>query len=149
MKTAIVKVDGKELSIELTDEQITKLYKGISKKYTLKDLQLYKDACEILGKAEMSCPSAKEQVFTMIKAANFIDNDHKIWDVEEAFDNDNLPKYIGYFIKKKSGWSFSTSDYHFSSSGGQVALYFKESSTCSTICKRIESLYVEYLREGL
>lgn len=149
MTKITAKIDGKDVIITLNREQIEELHKSLSKKYTLKDLQSYLDACDILGEKADTCASKTKQLFTIIKAANFIDNDHKIWDVEEAFDNHNKSKYIGWFEKLKSGWSFYVSIDCYSYSYGPVALYYKESSTCTTICKRFESLYVEYLREGL
>lgn len=116
----------------------------------LDSLHSYKDACKILKqkqRKESDYDDTKEwyshQLLTIIKAANFLDNNNEIWNAD--FDNRNTYKYIPYWIKQASGWVVDSVHCYHCSSHCSVGLYFKKEDTANVISKRFIDLYNKYM----
>ncbi len=83
------------------------------------------------------------QLETIIKAANFLDNDSEEWVAD--FNKRTISKYYPYFEKVSSSWSVcGVNGYYFCPSGAGV-FYYKERNTANLISKKFISLYNQYL----
>ncbi len=132
--------NGKAISITLTKEQIADINKQSNKLKSIEDINGYEDACEILGKKpEYPIADCYEQLNTIARAANFIDNGYKVW--KPKFDGSSY-NYYPYFKENNSGLVFHSSVYVCMSTDGQVAFYLKE-STSNYIGKKFINLYQE------
>lgn len=143
-------MDKKQALKRLTslEEEAKELRKIIETedKYTLDDLKSYEDACKILEKDEEVKPSYSQQIKAIIKAANYIDNNYKIWKPDFS---GNTYNYLPYFNKNK-GHGFGFFCVHGWDSSGvycPVGFYYKQKSTCELISKRFLSLYSKWLEE--
>lgn len=131
--------NGKDISITLTKEQIQEINRQSNQPKIVEDINSYLDACEILKEEFGLNASYYEQLNTIARAANFIDNEYKIW--EPKFDG-NLHNYYPYFKENNSGLVFCSSSYSALAAAGQVAFYLKE-STSDYIGKKFIHLYQE------
>lgn len=114
------------------------------KSYTTDDIDSYEIACLILDvKPESSCSSEKK-LKTIIKAANFLDNSKKVW-ITDFTKSDY--KYIPYFNRGSSGFSFSLVDFYILWTYLPAAFYFKNSDTAKKIGIKFINLYKEWLEE--
>ena len=142
-------MDKKQALKRLTslEEEAKELRKIIETedKYTLDDLKSYEDACKILEEDEEVNPSYSKQIKTIIKAANYIDNDYKIWKPDFS---GSVYNYLPYFNKNKGpGFGFHGCDFWCSCVRCSLGFYFKERNTCELIAKRFLSLYNKWLEE--
>lgn len=147
-----IEVEG--VKITLTKEQLTQIAKQTNKQSTIDDIQDILTAESILKNCSnherMFIDDYKRnkdwityQLETIIKAANFIDNNHKEWKAD--FNNHSIYLYIPWFEKKSScnwligGVSSSCSAYI------SISLYYKEINTAEVFQKRFISLYNQWL----
>lgn len=151
-------IDIQGVKITLTKDQLAEIAKQTEpKRKTIKELISIDIAEEVL----INCKSHKrltEQDFkrlkdwinykleTIIKAANYIDNNYKEW--KPDFNRSSGYKYIPYFEKKSSGWVLIVVIYLYSSSSSScsVGFYYKVSETAEFITKQYESLYNEHMK---
>lgn len=147
---ANVEINGKSITINLTADQITEITKQTCRLQKSEDIQHYQDACEVLGRT-LKCRNNYEtdsewdthQLYTIIEAANYLDNDHKKYVAN--FDDKNVSKYIPYFEKKCSRWVLcGVTDFSYSSHC-PVALYYKQKKTANLFAERFIDLYNRYL----
>lgn len=106
---ADLEIDGKKITINLTQDQINEITKQNCRLQKAEDIQDYRDACEVLGKAPKTRENFDEewewithQLYTQIEAGNFLDNDRKKYVPD--FTDGNISKYIPYWERKGSGW---------------------------------------------
>lgn len=130
-------------SIEEETKQLRAIINS-EKCYTLNDLTSYAQACKILGEKSKSSPSNSEIIKTIVKAANYLDNNNQIWRVDFT---KSYYKYLPYFNNNGSGFGFYYAGYFNSSAYYSVGFYYKNSSTCELITKRFLKLYQEWLEE--
>lgn len=142
---ATIEVNG--VSIRLTKEQLEQIDNQRSKKYQINDITSYGAACEILGEDSDKNASNKDKLGTIIRAANFIDNENKEWE-SNSLDKKSR-KYFAWFEYTDSGWVFLSSSYVCYSSAGWVGLYFKNENTCAKIAQRFIEIYNKYIEEGI
>ena len=130
------------------ENEVESLKKIIEKgdQYTLDDLSSYEDACKILNISPRSQESVysysewfNHQLLTIIKAANFIDNNYKEYTPD--FINSNTAKYIPYLEIKSSGWVLSFVHCNYGYTHAPFGFYYKERSTAEVITKRFLFLY--------
>lgn len=149
-----MKIDINGVSITLTKEQLAEIAKQTSKKYTLDDLNSIEDAEKILENCNFHTKYRKSQFVrmkdwyeyqleTIIKAANYIDNNYQEWKAD--FDNKNISKYINYLEKTSSGWVMGYVYDLYYGSFGPVFLYYKERNTAKLIFKRFSTLYNKWM----
>jgi len=117
----------------------------MTNRITIEQLTSYEIACEVLGIKPIKKPFVEKELKTIIKAANFIDNNYVEW--IPNFDNNALYKYIPYFNKVRSGWSlFCVGDFY-DISDCSVWYYYKSRETANTIATRFLPLYNKWLNE--
>lgn len=135
---ATVKVDNKEVTIVLSEAQLADIRRQTSNLKTVDDINSYEDACKILKETVDKKLSDIEKLFTIIRAANYLDNNGEIW---EADWTSGEYKYIPYFeYKKSSGWVLS-SVYLFYFSYCPGGFYFKKEATAKLIANKFLTLY--------
>ena len=112
------------------------------------DLKTTEDVCKVLGIGlhHFTACNIYDQLKYIIKAANMLDNDGKVWIAD--FNNSDQYKYYPYAEKVGSGLRFgccrgrSVSSYGFSKS-----FFFKESKTCEYIFNTFIKQYSEYYEQ--
>ena len=134
-----MKIDIKGVSITLTKEQIEEIHRQTNKFKSVKDINNYKDACEILDEQFLNGATCYEQLNTIIRAVNFIDNGYKIW--KPKFDG-NSYNYYPYFKEVNNSLVFFDSRCRYIICSGRVGFYLKE-ETSSYIGKKFINLYQE------
>ena len=130
-------IDDKKVTINLTKEQLSDIKKQTSNIVTIDNINNYVDACKILGRKVTKC-SPTEELFTIIAAANFIDNSYKVW-IPDFSNNDY--KYLPMLIKQSGGWAFGSSPYIYVLSCCSAGYYYKNEETSEIITKRFIKLY--------
>ncbi len=149
-----MKIDINGVSITLTTDQLAEIAKQTQSKLTLDNLYSIQDAEKILSdcKSHIKFDSSQfcrvkdwttYQLETIIKAANYIDNNHSEWIPD--FTNSNITKYLPYWEKKASGWSLVCVVSFSVGSGCSVGLFYMKKSTAELLAKRFDSLYQNYL----
>jgi len=114
--------------------------------YKVEDIKSLRDACKVLGIEFYNITSFSEQLKTIIKAVNFIDNENKEW--KPNFGNYNEYKYIPYFeFNKRSGWSLYCVGGYYSFSIFPLGFYFKNKKSAEYIAKQFLTLYNSWLEE--
>lgn len=141
-----IKVNG--VNITLTEEQLKEIARQTTK-YKVENIDSIKDAENILEGSghikyvESQFPREKDwlsyQLETIIKAANFINNDNKIWTPD--FTNSNIYKYLVWLERKSSGWVVCAVFDYGSSSGCPLWLYYKDRKTAELMMKKFIGLY--------
>jgi len=146
-------VNGKNVTITLTKDQLAEIAKQTSGIRSIEDIDGIKEAEEVLK----NCSSHKKkiksdfkrekdwyayQLETIIKAANYLDNNKKEWKPEF---NGRDYNYIPWMEKKSSGWFPHFVYYCYSSSCCPSWLYYKKEETARLFCKKHQSLYNQYL----
>ncbi len=127
-----------------------------TKEYTLEDIVDYQSACKILNKTPRNKKEYKmffgdyikwyqEEIETIIKAANYIDNDYQEW--KPNFLNKSEYKYKPYFERLSSGWSHFNCNAFNGCSTGSILEYYKKESTAKLFSKKFKDLYSLYLGE--
>lgn len=149
-------IDGKDIVITLSKEQLKDIQKQLDNKITIDDIStndyqtnfniayklLKENNCLVISD-EYNTNSYIYKLLTIIKAANFIDNDYKEW---IADFNNNEYKFIPYWKKKSSGWSLCTvSSVSYFCSTCSVGLYYKSENTAKLLVERLDILYQKYL----
>ncbi len=126
------------------------------KKYTIKDINNISIAENILKSTRHKRYSRKDfkrevdwiryKLETIIKAANFIDNDNKLWELDWTYGNSQY-KYYNYFYKAASGggWVYYGYDGCYCSTSCSVGLYYKNNKTAVLIGKKHIDLYVKLI----
>ncbi len=146
------KVNGKDITITLTKDQLAEIAKQTKNQPTIDDLNSIDDALRILGKSpdyykdmefEDKQDEANSKVKMIVKAANFIDNGYKPWKAD--FSDDDTRKYIPYAVRKSSGWVLYCVIVIYTYSYFSAALYYKEESTAQTLFNRFLKLYNDLL----
>lgn len=147
---ANVEIEGKTITINLTQDQINEITKQSCRLQKAEDIQDYRDACEVLGKAPKSRENFDEewewithQLYTQIEAGNFLDNDRKKYMPD--FTDGSTSKYIPYFERKGSGWVLRAVNGCLRRSHCPVALYYKSNKTAKLFAERFNGLYNKYL----
>jgi len=130
--------------------EVTTLFKNskikkINKKFTLNDLNSYEDACMILNENPIVDCDYSKKIKTIVKAANFIDNDYNLWVAN--WTDSNEYKYLTYFENKGSGFGFDDVGSWYSNAYAPLGFYYKNSNTCELITKRFIKLYLDWLQE--
>ncbi len=137
-------IDINGVKITLTKSQLEEINKQCNKKFTLNDLNSYSDACKILNCDEENL-SNDDKLKIIIKAANFIDNQHKNWNPD--FSNRLEKKYYPIFEYNNSVWLVNSYDYVDGYALLGFGYYYKNSSTALLIANKFLPLYVSYLTE--
>lgn len=146
-------IEGKEVQITLTKEQLAEIAKQTLNCLTIDDIDSIKEAEKILKDCkehiqylESQFPRMKDwinyQLETIIKAVNFIDNDYKYW---EPNFNDSSYKYMPYFKKESSYWVVSHVGFYYGFSYFSVGFYFKKKESANIISNRFITLYNKWL----
>ena len=104
------------------------------------NINSYEDACKVLYTTPKKDPSSKVKIKTIIKAANFLDNNGKVW--REDWGDKAQPKYYPAFDYRAGGWVVCYSGYH---AVGGFGSYFKKEKTCTLIAKKFLPLYIDYI----
>lgn len=134
-------LNGKKVTIEIDKSELTKLK---CFKPTLDNLNSYEDACEILDEVVNKTAKPYEKLETIIKAANFIDNDYKIW--KANFDDSKEYKYLPYFNKTSGGLvAFSYCHHYTSHACCSGSFYYKNNNTGILFSKKFIDLYNQWL----
>lgn len=147
-------IDGKEVIITLTKEQLQDITRQTSGKLSVEDINTIEDAekvlenCDFHIKCELSqfCRPKdwySYQLETIIKAVNYIDNNYNQY--KHDFDNTDIYKYIPYFKKTGSGWVVYCVNAYYYRSHCSVTLYFKNKETANLITNKFLSLYNNYI----
>jgi len=134
-----MKININGVSITLTKEQLIEIDKQTKNIKTIDDINSYKDAVDILSEKVNPNRTNQEELETIIRAVNFIDNDNKIWEAD--FSNKELYKYIPYFEMLGSGWSFHAVSFFYYCSFFSVGLYYKNKESAEIMAKRFNKLY--------
>ena len=121
-----MKIDVNGVSITLTKEQLEEIKKQTSKP-KIEDINSYIDACDILNQNVNSKASITEQIQTIAKAFNYIDNGYKHFKFD--FENKNEYKYYPIYENTKNGLVFSLSTYYRYSYHGTVAFFISKKSS--------------------
>lgn len=130
-------------SIENETKELKKIINA-KDSYTLNDLTSYEQACKVLGLMSSIEASPEEQIKKIVKAANFIDNNEKVWNAD--WSNSNEYKYVPYFENLGRGRFGLDFVYFFDLySYLSVGFFFKNRSTAELISKRFLSLYKEWI----
>lgn len=135
-----MKIDVNGVSIILTPEQLKQI--DAQRNKSINDINSYLDACEILSESSNTKASPLEQLLTIIKAANYLDNGNIIW--KQDWKNKEYG-YIPYFEFSGSGWVAFGVDFHFYYSDAPGGLYYKKESTAELFQKRFINLYNQVL----
>ena len=138
-----MKINVNRVSITLTKEQLKEIDNQVNNKYTLDDLTSYLKACEILGEEIVEKTTKEVKILTIVRAANFLDNDNQPWKAD--FAEKNTSKYLPYFEKTSAGWRVCYAFGWGFDSFCPVGFYFKKSRTCDLIAKRFIDLYSQWL----
>lgn len=148
--------------IELRDEDIKDIFLScnnkqaqllegfgikIKKTYTLDDLNSYEDACKILNQGRMVMVSIDQEIKTIVKAANFIDDNEQYWKVDP--NNYDQSKYRPYFKTgpSGSGWVFGVVDNGYFGGSLGLGFYFKNITTCKLIAERFIKKYNKWMND--
>lgn len=133
------KIDGKDITITLTSDQLKQIDEQRSKITHFTQIKSIEDACKVLA---ISCVPANviDKIKTVAKAINSL------------ISNERFPVYGGcqrkhypYFEHTKHGWVFKDSDVE-DYSNGQVAL-LKTNEAATYIGKNFLYLYVQMIEE--
>lgn len=154
MQTKII-INGKEVTITLTQEQLKEISQQTKNVYTVEDIKSIGSAEEILENCNFHTKFGRNdfkrlkdwityQLETIIKATNYIDNNFNLYTTN--FDNQNEYKYINWFEKKSDGWVFLGVVGRRSVSYCSLALYFKNRDSAKIIAKRFNKLYIDYIK---
>lgn len=142
--------EGKDITITLTKEQLEEIAKQTNNITKVEDINSYEDACKILNKRIRLREEFvedyewyNEQLYTIIKAVNFIDNDYKEW--KPDFTNNKEYKYIPYWERGSSDWGLISVDYDSCCSVASVSFYYKKENTSRLISNKFINLYNNYL----
>lgn len=142
------KYEGKDISITLTKTQLDDIAKQINNEITIENLNFDK-AIELLIIDDDIDPNPKGlykgpllQLITIIKAANFLDNNKQEW--IPNWQNSNENKYFPIFTKENSVWSVSDCFYDCISSNAGVE-YYKKKETGLFIANKFLDLYSKIL----
>lgn len=144
------KVNSKDITITLTKEQVEDINRQSKKFKTVKDINSLEDAEEVLK----DCKTHKKQtrkdfpnnnkywnqytLETIIKAANFIDNNFIEWLSDFT---DSSYKYINWFEKRDSGWVLDCVGCLVSISCCGLGFYFKKEDSAKLIVNKFLLLY--------
>lgn len=107
------------------------------------DLNSFEDACKVLNENPLRIGSNQDKLFTIIKAANYLDNNNKIW--KANFLDNQTKNHIPYFQKTISGWVFAGMHFGVAYSSAPVGFYFKEQKTAEIIANKFIKLYDKVL----
>lgn len=145
---AIKRLDAIDKEIKSAQDEAAALRKIIEMSDSIKIEDLtYLNSCELLKKCvrtrdhyETDREWAQHQLERIIEAANFIDNDNKLYYPD--FNNVNISKYLPYFKKQNGSWSlpYVVGDYHWDSCT-PLGLYYKSANSAETIVSKYMSLY--------
>ena len=143
------KVNGKDIQITLTKEQLSEIRKQTDNIKTIDDIQSYEDACKILHQEEADEDTftyeqdwINHQILTIVKASNYIDNNYQVY---KPNFNDNTYKYLPWFKKTSSGWVLHSLGSYVSYGFCPVGFYYKNQQSGETIVKRFITLYNKWL----
>ena len=131
------------VTITLTEDQLKEIERQRNPFKSSSDINSYEDACKILNTTPKKDPSSRVKVKTIIKAANFLDNNGDVW--RENWDNHSQYKYYPIFERKAGGWVVYCSYYCNYAAVGGFGSYFKEEKTCLLIAKKFLPLYIDYI----
>lgn len=148
------KVDGKDVTITLTKEQLAEIAKQTSNIKTIDSINSLEDAEEILKDNKNHIQYNKTQFVrekdwfayvleTIIKASNFLDNNNQEWIPD--FNDRNTPKYINWLKKTSTGSVLIGVDDVYYGSAYPVWLYFKKQETAKIIYNKFKKEYDNYL----
>ena len=141
-------IDGKTISITLTEDQLKEIERQRNPYKKPSDINNYEDACKVLGIMPPTYDhnlKPIDRIQLIIKAANFLDNDGKVW--REDWDNPSQYKYYPVFDRRAGGWVVHCDCCYCLALGGFVP-YFKEKETCLFITNKFLDLWLEYMHEG-
>ncbi len=141
---------GNGVVIKLTDDQIADIQRQTSGIKRYEDINSINDAEEVLKNQSFHTKYVESQFVrkidwlryqqeTIIKACNFIDNDHKEYIAD--FTARNTAKYIVWMERKGSGWVFFSVGICYDSSYCSLGLYFKTRKCAEFIGKKHETLF--------
>lgn len=134
-----MQIDVNGVKITLTKDQLKEIVRQ-TQKSTIESIDSYEKACEVLGWAPNKAASDYDQLLTIIKAANFIDNGNKEWNAD--FADDRYYKYLPHIAKTRSGgWSLNDIYFYYSNSYCPVGFYYKSRTTAEYITKKFIKLY--------
>lgn len=148
-------IDINGIEITLTKEQLNQINNQLNNKnITINDLTSLDIAEKVLENTtfhnkcfQSDFHRTKDwlsyKLETIIKAANYIDNDYKEWIAD--FNNSNKYKYIPHFEKKSSGWVLHDVGYSYFSSICQVGFYYKKEETAIKLSKLYTKLYNQWI----
>ncbi|HLB42756.1 MAG TPA: hypothetical protein VJN02_07925 [Gammaproteobacteria bacterium] len=145
MCKANVTVDGKEISITLTKEQIEDINRQSSIITDFTQIKSYEDACKVLNINDRVEPtSTTVMIKTICRAINkLIDNNTNFPD----YCNHNERKWYPYFNITSGGWvGFGGSYCHGGSSFGVVAV-FKTETASNYMGETFIYLYEDLIKE--
>ena len=152
--TLNAKVDGKDVTITLTKEQLAEIAKQTSNIKTVDCINSLEDAEEILKGCKNHIRYIESQFVrkkdwfayvleTIIKAANFLDNNNQEWIAD--FNDRQTPKYINWFEKTSNGWVlYCVDDFHYNSCC-PAWLYFKQNDSARKIFNKFSKEYNIYM----
>jgi hypothetical protein len=137
-------VDGKDVKITLTKDQLAEIAKQTSNKLTVEDIT-YETARELL-KEHYIDPDPKGiytghllKLVTIICAVNFIDNNYKEW--QPNWKKSDEYKYVPYFCLRGSGLSFGAVHCYGFGCHCSAGLYYKKESSAKLIANKEIKLY--------
>lgn len=111
----------------------------------LNSIQSYEDACIILGSKVLKSISAGDKIKTIVKAANYLDNNEKLW--KPDFNDSSQTKHVPYFNKNGSGWCLYDVGYWCSGTDVPLGFYYKDKKAGEILVKRFLSLYIQWIEE--
>lgn len=142
-------IDINGVKITLTSQQLQQIKDQTDNTITLDNLD-YSKACKLLGLQQRSKEDywtnknwAEYQLETIIKAANFLDNNNQEWNPD--FLDQNIYRYIPWFNRTKVGWVFLSVSGYSCYSYCSVGLYYKKETTAKLIATKFIDLYNQYL----
>lgn len=136
-------VNGVDISITLTKDQLAEIERQTSKKLTAENID-YDSAKQLLKDNNIEADpkgfynGLMLKIITIIKAINFIDNDNKEWIFKL---NDGQRKYYPWFEEKSSGLVLGCVGCYVGGRGLPAGFYFKKESTCRIIVNRFNNDY--------
>lgn len=123
--------------------------KSVLSNHTLDDLNSYSDACVILNEKVLRDADYSKQIKTIVKAANFIDNNNQVWIAD--WKNHQQYKYAAYFIDNGSGFGLGGVNggvnFWLSFTSSPLGFFYKESKTAELITNRFIKLYLNWLQK--
>lgn len=123
-------------------QEIEKSGVNISSSSTADQLPTYEAACKVLGEKVVKNLSAGDQIQTLVRAANYLDNNKKSWRPNFSGSSYN---YLPYFIKQGSVWVLDVVYRYRSYACCPVGFYFKDEETASEMVTKHIKLYQKWL----